>query len=173
MTTIIVAVTTDLAIGKNGDQLYYIKSDLRRFREFTTGHTIIMGRKTFDALPKGALPNRRNIVVSRQQTLSLPGAEVTPSLDQAIRLAGDDDIFIIGGAQIYNAAMPLAERIELTEILTERPDADTFFPAIDPADWHTAALTETMTDPGSGIAYRYRTLLRKKRSTSLCPDRSI
>ncbi|MDE6503305.1 MAG: dihydrofolate reductase [Muribaculaceae bacterium] len=163
MTTIIVAVTTDLAIGKNGDQLYYIKSDLRRFREFTTGHTIIMGRKTFDALPKGALPNRRNIVVSRQHGLTLPGAEVTSSLDMAIALAGDDDIFIIGGAQIFKAAMPFAERIELTEILIERPDADTFFPAIDPADWHTTAITEPMTDPSSGIAYRYRTLLRNKR----------
>ncbi|MDE6164244.1 MAG: dihydrofolate reductase, partial [Muribaculaceae bacterium] len=67
MTTIIVAVTTDLAIGKNGDQLYYIKSDLRRFREFTTGHTIIMGRKTFESFPNGALPGRRNIVISSRE----------------------------------------------------------------------------------------------------------
>lgn len=162
MITILVAVTTDLAIGKNGDQLYYISADLRRFREFTTGHTIVMGRKTFDALPKGALPHRRNIVVSRQPGLTLPGADVASSLDEAIRIAGDDDIFIIGGAQIYNAAMPFADCIELTEIEATRPDADTFFPAIDPDRWQTVSLTDAETDPRSGVGYRYRTLRRVK-----------
>lgn len=161
MTTIIVAVTRDLAIGKGGDQLYYIKNDLRRFRDFTTGHTIIMGRKTFDALPKGALPNRRNIVVSRQNDLKLPGAEVTGSIEEALQLAGDDEAYIIGGAQIYAAALPLADRIELTEILTDRPDADTFFPAIDATQWFTETLSPEESDATSGISYRYRTLLRK------------
>lgn len=160
MITILVAVTTDLAIGKNGDQLYYISADLRRFREFTTGHTIVMGRKTFDALPKGALPHRRNIVVSRQPGLTLHGADVAVSLDEAIRIAGDDEIFIIGGAQIYNAAMPLADCIELTEIEATRPDADTFFPAIDPDRWQTVAITDAETDQRSGVRYRYRTLRR-------------
>lgn len=160
MTTIIVAVTADLAIGKAGDQLYYIKSDLRRFRELTTGHTIIMGRKTFDALPKGALPNRRNIVVSRQQGLTLPGAEVTASIGEALRLAGDDEAFIIGGAQIYAAALPLADRIELTEIDVLRPDADTFFPPIDADKWQMEAECEPLTDETTGITYRYRTLRR-------------
>lgn len=160
MTTIIVAVTADLAIGKAGDQLYYIKSDLRRFRQLTTGHTIIMGRKTFDALPKGALPNRRNIVVSRQQGLTLPDAEVTASIGEALRLAGDDEAFIIGGAQIYAAALPFTDRIELTEIDVLRPDADTFFPPIDADKWRTESVGEPQTDEASGVAYRYRTLLR-------------
>ena len=160
MTTIIVAVTADLAIGKAGDQLYYIKSDLRRFRQLTTGHTIIMGRKTFDALPKGALPNRRNIVVSRQQGLTLPGAEVAASIEDALQLAGDDEVFIIGGAQIYAAALPVADRIELTEIDVRRPDADTFFPPIDAEKWQIEAECEPQTDETTGITYRYRALRR-------------
>lgn len=160
MTTIIVAVTSDLAIGKKGDQLYYIRADLRRFRDLTTGHTVIMGRKTFEALPSGALPRRRNIVVSRQSQLPAPGAETALSLEEAIGLAGADDTFVIGGAQIYAAALPLADRIEMTEILTVRPDADTFFPSIDPQQWRTVMLTEPVTDPRSGVAYRYRTLER-------------
>lgn len=160
MTTIIVAVTADLAIGKAGDQLYYIKSDLRRFRQLTTGHTIIMGRKTFDALPKGALPNRRNIVVSRQQSLTLPGAEVAASIEDALQLAGDDEVFVIGGAQIYAAALPVADRIELTEIDVRRPDADTFFPPIDAGKWQIEAECEPQTDETTGITYRYRTLRR-------------
>lgn len=160
MTSIIVAVTRDLAIGKNGDQLYYIKDDLKRFRNLTTGHTIIMGRKTFEALPKGALPNRRNIVVSRQQDLTLTGAEVAASISQALDMAAGDEIFIIGGAQIYAAALPLAQRIYLTEIEADRPDADTFFPAIDPAVWDNEELSDTITDTASGITYRYRTLNR-------------
>lgn len=160
MITIIVAVTTDLAIGKNGDQLYYISADLRRFRELTTGHTIVMGRKTFDALPSGPLPRRRNIIVSRQNNLSIQGAEVCASIENAIAMAGDDDIYIIGGAQIYNAAMAFADRIELTEIMVERPDADTFFPYIDPAQWSIVMQTEPETDPRSGVVYRYLTLDR-------------
>ena len=132
MTTIIVALTSDLAIGKDGDLLYHIPADMRRFRQLTTGHTVIMGRKTFESLPSGPLPNRRNIIVSRRNNLEIQGAEVAASLDEAIDLAGNDHIYIIGGAQIYDAAINVADRLELTEIMAERPDADTFFPVIDP-----------------------------------------
>ena len=160
MTTIIVALTSDLAIGKDGDLLYHIPADMRRFRQLTTGHTVIMGRKTFESLPSGPLPNRRNIIVSRRNDLEIQGAEVAASLGEAIYLAENDHIYIIGGAQIYEAAINVADRLELTEIIAERPDADTFFPVIDPEQWRTVAVTDPETDPRSGVTYRYHTLER-------------
>ena len=111
MTTIIVALTSDLAIGKDGDLLYHIPADMRRFRQLTTGHTVIMGRKTFESLPSGPLPNRRNIIVSRRNDLEIQGAEVAASLGEAIDLAENDHIYIIGGAQIYEAAINVADRL--------------------------------------------------------------
>lgn len=128
MINIIVAATLDGAIGLRGDMLYYIRPDLQRFKALTTGHTVIMGRKTFESLPKGALPNRRNIVITRQTDFRAPGAELAHSLQEALNMAGGEEIFIIGGESIYRAAMPLAQRLYLTQIHAERPDADTFFP---------------------------------------------
>lgn len=128
MINIIVAATLDGAIGLRGDMLYYIRPDLQRFKALTTGHTVIMGRKTFESLPKGALPNRRNIVITRRADFSAPGAEVAHSLQEALNIADGEEIFIIGGESIYRAAMPLAQRLYLTQIHAERPDADTFFP---------------------------------------------
>lgn len=128
MINIIVAATIDGAIGLRGDMLYYIRPDLRHFKALTTGHTVIMGRKTFDSLPKGALPDRRNIVITRQKDFQAPGAEVAHSLDEALRMASGSEVFIIGGESIYRAAMPLADRLYLTQINTVRSDADTFFP---------------------------------------------
>ncbi len=128
MINIIVAATLDGAIGLRGDMLYYIRPDLQRFKALTTGHTVIMGRKTFESLPKGALPNRRNIVITRRADFSAPGAEVAHSLQEALNTADGEEIFIIGGESIYRAAMPLAQRLYLTQIHAELPDADTFFP---------------------------------------------
>ncbi|MDE6130361.1 MAG: dihydrofolate reductase, partial [Muribaculaceae bacterium] len=106
MVNIIVAATLDGAIGLEGDMLYYIGPDLKRFRELTTGNTIIMGRKTFESLPKGALPDRRNIVVTRQSAFAAPGAETAGSLEEALAMAAGQEIFIIGGESIYRQAMP-------------------------------------------------------------------
>ena len=122
MINIIVAATLDGAIGLRGDMLYYIRPDLQRFKALTTGHTVIMGRKTFESLPKGALPNRRNIVITRRADFSAPGAEVAHSLQEALNTADGEEIFIIGGESIYRAAMPLAQRLYLTQIHAERPD---------------------------------------------------
>ena len=97
MINIIVAATLDGAIGLRGDMLYYIRPDLQRFKALTTGHTVIMGRKTFESLPKGALPNRRNIVITRQTDFRAPGAELAHSLHEALNMAGGEEIFIIGG----------------------------------------------------------------------------
>ena len=127
---LIVAIDRKGAIGRRGELLYHISADLRRFKALTTGHTVVMGRKTFESLPKGALPNRRNIVVSRQTGFSAPGIEVAHSLESALGMADSSDIYIIGGAEIYRQALPMADRLLLTVIDAETPDADTFFPAM-------------------------------------------
>ena len=127
--SIIVAVDRNGAIGNRGDQLYYIREDLRHFKALTLGHPIIMGRKTFEALPRGPLPGRRNIVVSRQADYRPEGADVVASLPEALALCeGEEEVFVIGGAQIYALALPLATGLYLTEIDSAAPEADTFFP---------------------------------------------
>mgnify|MGYP002516056937 FL=1 len=133
--TIIAAVAQNMAIGNNNQLLYWLPNDLKRFKALTTGHTIIMGRKTFDSLPKGALPNRRNVVLSR--TLKeLPGAEVFPDLLTALASCTDsEDIYVIGGESVYRQAMPFANRLCLTEIDSIPEQADAFFPPVDESEW--------------------------------------
>jgi dihydrofolate reductase len=158
MITIIAAITAGKgAIGRNGDLLYHLSDDLRHFKELTTGHTVVMGRRTFDSLPKGALPNRRNIVVTRNADYQAVGADVVHSLDEAFELVKDtDDIFVIGGGQIYAEALNRADRMSLTVIdAPDFDDADTFFPAFDPADWEIAEMSDALTDNRSGINYRF------------------
>ena len=124
--TIIVAATRDMAIGNRGDLLYHISDDLKRFKSLTMGHPIIMGRKTFESFPKGALPGRRNIVVTRNISYTAPGIETASSVDDAVKMCeGAERAFIIGGGEIYRQALPVADCIELTLIDAERPDADT------------------------------------------------
>ena len=120
MISIIAAISENRALGYENKLLYWLPNDLKRFKALTTGHTIIMGRKTYDSLPKGALPNRRNVVISRS-IKELPGCEVCPSLLDAISTVqtksseqGDSEIFIIGGASIYTQALPFADRLCLT-----------------------------------------------------------
>ncbi len=129
-TSIIVAIDRNRAIGNAGDQLFYIREDLRHFKELTLGHPVIMGRKTFEALPRGPLPGRRNIVITRNGDFRPEGAETAPSLEAALALCADaDEAFIIGGAQIYALAIPIATDLYVTEIDAAAPVADTFFPA--------------------------------------------
>ncbi len=131
MINIIAAVAENRAIGKDNKLLYWLPNDLKRFKALTTGHTIIMGRKTFDSLPKGALPNRRNVVLSRTIT-TLPGCDVYPSLQEALdSCTADEDIYIIGGDSVYQQAMPLADRLCLTEVADTPAEADAFFPTYD------------------------------------------
>lgn len=156
---IIVAITRGGAIGRRGDMIYHLKADLRRFKVLTTGHTVVMGRRTFLSLPKGALPHRRNIVVSRNSDFSAPGAEVFPSLEAAIKATeGEDRIFILGGGEIYRQAMPLATSMEITHIDVDAPaDADTFFPDIDPDRWKKTAESAPVTDSPDSPPYRFTT----------------
>ena len=128
MISIIAAVAKNRAIGHNNKLIYWLPNDLKRFKALTTGHTIIMGRNTYESLPKGALPNRRNVVLSRT-TKELPGCDVYPSLEAALQSCKpDEDIYIIGGARVYEQALPLADRLCLTEVDDTPAHADAFFP---------------------------------------------
>lgn len=151
MISIIAAVAKNRAIGYKNKLLYWLPNDLKRFKTLTTGHTIIMGRKTFESLPKGALPNRRNVVLSRSEK-EFPGCEVFPSLKEALKhCQPDEDVFIIGGASVYSQAMTVANRLCLTEIDDTPADADAFFPPY--GDWNVAEREEH--DVDEKHAYRY------------------
>lgn len=166
MITIIVAITADKgAIGRKGDMLYHLRDDLRRFKSITTGHTVVMGRRTFESLPKGALPDRRNIVVTRNPGFRAENVETASSLEAALAMsAADSETFIIGGGEIYTQALPLADRLRLTIIdAPTPPDADTFFPPVDPSEWEIAAMEEPMSDPRNGVTYRFVDFCRCKK----------
>lgn len=161
---VIAIVAANGAIGRGGDQPFHIKEDFMRFKHLTMDHPVIMGRKTFEALPKGALPGRRNIVVTSQSDLHFDDAETAPSLEGAIVLAfeADDEVFVIGGGEIYMQAMEIADRLYLTEVDAAVDDADTFFPAFDLADWNQTEATDYNIDPRSGAPYRFLTFTRRR-----------
>ena len=153
--SMIAAVNRNHGLGKGNQLLYWLPNDLKRFKALTTGHTILMGRKTFESLPKGALPNRRNIVLSRQ-ALQLPGAECFPSLEAALQACTDEEeVFIIGGASLYAAALPLADRLYLTEVDDSEREADVFFPALDPQVWHEKSRECHSTDEKHLYSYSF------------------
>jgi dihydrofolate reductase len=130
---IIAAVAKNRAIGFENKLIYWLPNDLKRFKALTTGHTIIMGRNTYLSLPKGALPNRRNVVLSTTVS-ELPGCDVYPTLDAALKSCRpDEDIYIIGGARVYEQAISMADRLCLTEVDDTPAQADAFFP--DYSDW--------------------------------------
>ena len=133
--TLIAAIDENSVLGKDNQLIWYLPEDLKRFKRLTTGHAIIMGRKTFESLPK-ALPNRHNIVVTRNQNYSKVGVTVCHSLEEAIECAKkDDQVFVIGGGQVYEQAIELADVIELTKI-HDQFEGDVFFPVIDLKKWY-------------------------------------
>lgn len=160
MISIIAAVAKDRAIGYKNKLIYWLPNDLKRFKALTTGHTIIMGRNTFLSLPKGALPNRRNIVLSRS-TKAFEGCDVYPSLEEALQhCAKDEDIYIIGGASVYRQSLPLADRLCLTEIDDTPAEADTFFPEYKD-DWQESEREDHDTDERHDFAYSFVDYIRK------------
>lgn len=131
MITIIVAIAENGAIGYKNELLYRISADLKRFKALTTGHTVLMGRKTFLSLPKGALPNRRNIVLTRDVNAQFSGTETFVSIEDALAAVGaDEQVFVIGGAEIYKQTMPIADRLEVTLVHDVPANADAYFPEI-------------------------------------------
>ncbi|MBQ8711659.1 MAG: dihydrofolate reductase [Prevotella sp.] len=153
MISVIAAVARNRAIGFENKLIYWLPNDLKRFKALTTGHTIVMGRNTFLSLPKGALPNRRNIVLSRSQK-AFPGCDTYASLKEALQhCSNDEDIYIIGGASVYKQALPLADRLCLTEIDDTPAQADTFFP--DYSDWHEIWREDHPTDDRHAFPYAF------------------
>ena len=160
MITIIAAVAKNRAIGFKNKLIYWLPNDLKRFKALTTGHTIIMGRNTFLSLPKGALPNRRNIVLSRSAK-AFEGCDVYPSIEEALRhCAPDEDIYIIGGASVYRQALPLADRLCLTEIDDTPAEADTFFPSYED-DWQEESREDHPIDDRHDFPYSFVDYIRK------------
>ena len=159
MITIIAAVAKNRAIGFKNKLIYWLPNDLKRFKALTTGHTIIMGRNTFLSLPKGALPNRRNIVLSRSAK-AFEGCDVYPSLEAALEhCAPDEDIYIIGGASVYRQALPLADRLCLTEIDDTPAEADTFFPPYED-DWQVENREDHPVDDRHAFPYSFVDYIR-------------
>lgn len=151
---LIVAVDEKNGIGKDNQLPWHLPADLLHFKKLTTGFPIIMGRKTFDSIGK-VLPNRRNIVISRQSNLEIPDAEVTGSLQGALDLCNEEkDIYIIGGAQIFEKALPLADCIYLT-VIQHDFDADTFFPPIDREIWEESSICIHKPDDKNNYSYSF------------------
>ena len=162
--SIIAAVARNRAIGLKNKLIYWLPNDLKRFKQLTTGHTIVMGRNTYLSLPKGALPNRRNVVLSRSafaegntaedRAAQYPGCNVYPTLDAALESCREDeDIYIIGGASVYNQALKVADRLCLTEVDDTPAEADTFFP--DYSDWKVAHREAHPKDERHAFSYAF------------------
>ena len=150
--TLIASVAANGVIGAGGDLAWRNSDDLRRFKSLTTGHPIVMGRKTFDSIGR-PLPGRRTIVVTRSADWSFDGVETVHSVDEALHLVGGEDVFVIGGGEIYAQAIGLADRLEITHIELELA-GDTLFPAIAPAEWERVRVDHR--DGFSFVTYRRR-----------------
>lgn len=154
--SIIVAVDEQKAIGKGNNLLCHLPNDLKYFKSVTSGHTVIMGRKTFESLPNGALPNRRNIVITRNKDLQFRDAEMCNSIEEAIALCKDEDeAFIIGGGSIYKEAVKFADKLYITFIHHSFEGADTFFPEINPGIWKEVWRESHQADEKHRFAYSF------------------
>ena len=162
--SIVVAVAENGVIGSANALPWRLPDDLRRFKELTWGRPIVMGRKTYDSIGR-PLPGRANIVVSRQAGLSIPGCVVVGSIDEALAAAGDaPEVALIGGAQLYRAALPSVSTIHLTRVHADVP-GDTFFPELDPMQWRETVAGAHPADDRHAHAFTYLTLERIRAST--------
>lgn len=162
MLTLICALAENRGIGFRNRLLYPLREDLQRFKRLTTGNTIIMGRHTFESLPKGALPDRRNIVVSRTFSEPWPDTEVFPSLETALAACSSaEEIFVIGGASLYAESLPLADRLCLTHVHAVPKEADVFFPEFDLNEWECVFLEKHPADSQHAQAFTFADYLRK------------
>ncbi len=160
MISLIVAVADHGVIGQQNALPWRLSGDLKRFKAVTMGKPIIMGRKTFDSIGK-PLPGRANIVVTRQSDLQLPGCVVVSSLEQALTSVQADEYMIIGGAEIYRQALPLAQRVYLTRVHANI-SGDAFFPVLEPSQWHETSREDAPADEQNQYAHSFITLERVK-----------
>ena len=158
----IVVVAQDGAIGRDGDLLCHLPADLKHFKNLTMGHSIVMGRRTFESFPKGALPGRQNIVITHNKHYHPQGVTVVHSVDEALQAATmPGEIFIIGGAQIYAATFDMVQTLHLTRLHATFDEADAFFPAINPDEWQQLDCERHDADERNPYAYDFVTLVRK------------
>lgn len=155
---IIVAISENNAIGKAGDLLCHLPNDLKHFKELTTGATVVMGKKTYFSLPRRPLPNRRNIVLTRDITFAQEGVDVAHSIEALqTMLSASEKVFIIGGGEVYRQFMPLVDQLEITHIHHTWEDADTFFPEIDSTIWKRISEERHEPDEQHTFAYTFAT----------------
>ena len=158
--SIIVAIAEDFAIGLNNDLLCHLPDDLKRFKQITTGHQIIMGKRTYESLPKRPLPNRINIVISDDRRDVFEGCETVYSIEEALDLCGNDESFIIGGGSIYKQFLPLANKLYLT-IIHHKFIADTFFPTVNYDEWNKLTAEKHLKSEDNPYDYSCTVLERK------------
>lgn len=154
MLSLIVAASENNVIGKDNGLIWHLSADLKRFKALTTGHSIIMGRKTFESIGK-PLPNRRNIIISASLSIPVAGCEIAPSIDAALELVErEEEAFVIGGGSIYRALWEKADRLYLTRIQTN-VEGDTFIPEIQPSDWKETLRQEFPADEKNEFNYSF------------------
>lgn len=160
--SIIVAMADNRAIGKDNDLLWHLSDDLKRFKKLTTGHPVVMGRKTWESLPKRPLPGRMNIVFTQNPDYEAPGAEVVHSVNDLFKVLKDcdDEVFVMGGASIYEMLLPFTKRLYVTRVYRDF-DGDVYFPVIDMSEFTLVKFGEPMFDEESGLDYAYEEYDRK------------
>lgn len=160
MLTIIAAVAKNNALGKNNQLIWHLPADLKRFKKITSGHHVIMGRKTFESLGK-PLPNRTTIIITRNTNFKAAGCIIVNSLTEAVKIAAiDENPFILGGAEIYKQAMDVADILDLT-IVHKEFDADVFFPEIDPTIWKETSREDLKADDKNKYDYSFVTFKKR------------
>lgn len=161
--SIIAAIADNNAIGKKQQMLWHMPFDLKRFKELTSGHAVIMGRKTFESLPNGALPDRKNIVLTTLPEAVFMDSFACESMHDALNLCEkEDEIYMIGGAMVYQQALKIADRMYITRVHHVFEDADTFFPEVDFSEWEEVERTDYPTDERHEYPYTFLTYIRKK-----------
>ena len=161
MVIIIAAVAENNALGKNNDLLWHLPNDFKRFKEITSGHHIIMGRKTFESFPK-PLPNRTHVIITRQKDFMYENCIIVQNLEKAISICPkEEDLYVIGGGEIYQQSISFADQLDITRV-HHSFDADVYFPAIDPKIWELATETFHSKDERHLFDYTFQTFVRKK-----------
>ncbi len=163
MLSIIVAIAENNAIGQKGDLLCHLPADLKHFKETTSGHTVLMGERTYLSLPKRPLPKRRNIVLTDVAGRTYEGAEMAYSIPELLELVkNEEEAFVIGGGTVYRQFLPLADKLYITHIHHAFPEADTFFPEIDPAIWQQTAAEKHLADKDNPYDFTFTEYIKRR-----------
>ena len=162
MISIIVAIAENYAIGKKGDLLCHMPTDMKHFKDITSGKTVMMVERTFFSLPKHPLPNRRNIVLTDVAGKTFEGAEAVYSIDEMVKcIQGEEEAFVLGGGMVYRQMMPLADKLYITHIHHSWEDADTFFPEIKESEWKLLNAERHFADEKNPYNYTFATYGRR------------